>query len=418
MDKRCLVVTYYFPPLGGGGVQRIAKLIKFLTRKGWKFTVITANETPQTLPKDPGLKEFSDNDVEVIHVPFNLGKPAGKLKSNFLTRWLSAFLYLPDIRKKWIKPAYDAVIKSINKNSYDLVLVSAPPYSLTVLAAKLTKELTIPVVMDMRDPWTNNPYKIYPSNWHFKRDRKLELQTISQIKFGISAYDALIREYQKVIPAFNKTNWKTIPNGFDKEDFSALVSEKLDINLFHIAFSGTLYSHINNPEPLFKAINKLSSPLKKKIRFHHIGNSAINLKKLAERYNLAENLVEWGYQEHKRCLNILSGMDVFCFILAATHPNSRFTIGGKVYEYLALKKPILALVPEDGEAAELINNSEAGEVISTKDLPVVTEVLTRWINNKPVVKTTGKIERFTRESIAQQTAYFFEEILKINQAHT
>lgn len=419
MAKRCLVVTYYFPPNGGGGVQRIVKLIKYLSRNDWQFSVVTSALSLNNIPQDNNLIRDVPTDVKVNRVSNSINSKGKSIwdslllsfKSTFLVRWINAFLFIPDIHTRWSLAVYDRIQLLMKSGNFDLILVSSPPYSLAVLAAKLIENVSIPVVFDMRDPWTTNPYKIHPTQWHFKRDRLLEFDAIKRIKYGTSAYASLIQFYQKNIPDFKTENWRYIPNGFDEDDFAALSPVDIDSQKLNIAFSGTFYSHINNPLVLFKAIASLQAYMRDKIIFHHIGTSNISLSKLAKKYNISACVREWGYHPHQDCLNILSSMDVYCFILDSANPNAVNTIGGKVYEYLRLRKPILALVPENGDAAHLINNLKAGIVIDSNNQHAIKKLLISWIEKKPVINSNPDITEFKRALLAQKFSKFFDQIL-------
>ena len=408
MAQRCLIISYYFPPIGGGGVQRIVKLIKFLHRSDWNFTVLTADNDVISLPRDQLLLKEIDDNTKIIRIPIKdrTKKTVTGLKSilpsraGFLQRWISAFFYIPDIRKQWLKKLHPVLLEEIKRNKYDCIFITAPPYSLAVYAAQLTDELCIPVVLDMRDPWTSNPYKIHPTPYHLRKDLKIELTSISHIAYGVSAYKNLIKFYKERIRNFEIALWKVIPNGYDDEDFKLLKNETLNNGKFNIAFSGTFYSHINNPTPLFKAISRLNKNIKNKILFHHIGNTQINLFRMISKYNLESNVQLWNYLSHQECIEKLNKMDALCFILDDRNKNSVNTIGGKVYEYLRLKKPILALVPENGEAAELINNTKSGKVISPHNMVEICKTLEEWITGKTNFEFIG-IETYSRENQAR-----------------
>ncbi|MEJ2052348.1 MAG: glycosyltransferase [Calditrichaceae bacterium] len=409
MARRCLIISYYFPPVGGGGVQRMVKLIKFLSRKNWQFTVLTADNDIVSLPEDPTILDDIDNPVKIIKVPltsnnnriYSIIRSALPSKSGFIQRWLSAFLYIPDIRISWIKPLNRSVTDELKHQKYDCILITSPPYSLAVYAAQISQRTSIPVILDMRDPWTINPYKIHPTPYHYYKDRHLELESISHIEFGISAYQTLIDFYRKNISNFREDQWQVIPNGYDEEDFQDLNTDRLDNKCFNIAFSGTFYSHINNPRPLFKAISQLSPEMQHKLKFHHLGESQIDLPYLITKFKLQNRIKLWGYLPHKECIQLLNRMDAFCFILDDNNKNSSYTIGGKVYEYLRLKKPILAMVPVKGEAADLINATKSGKVISPHDTQGITAVLNNWINGDMKFDFEG-IEIYEREKQARQ----------------
>ena len=413
MVKRCLIVTYYFPPTGGGGVQRMTKLIKYLSRQGWQFSVITSGNSEANLPRDENLLSEIPDKVKIHQIRSenkSLSQSFLHLKSSFAVRWVSSLMFIPDRYKGWAQKAKQEVFNLIKNENFDIILISSPPYSLATLAADLTKSISLPVVLDMRDPWTTNPYKIYPSNWHLRKDRQIERDALKNIKFGVSAYASLIEYFDKCIPDFNKKNWRCISNGFDEEDLAALKPEKVDSSKLNIAFSGTFYSHLNNPEPLFKAIADLNEDQKEKICFHHIGSSNISLSDLAGRFNLSAHLVEWGYHSHDKCLNILSAMDAFVFLLESSNPNAVNTIGGKVYEYIGLGKPILALVPEKGEAAMLINKSKSGIIIDPGNTNLLKNTLSDWIKNKPKLQGKTDLKSYSRSSLAKKYSEFLEEI--------
>lgn len=422
MAKRCLIVTYYFPPTGGGGIQRNVKLIKYLSRENWKFTVLTANESSANLPYDETLQSEIPKDVEIIPVPFleslkinSYGKRVSSFfKSTFVLRLISSFFFIPDRHKNWLKPVKKKILHTLGEKKFDLVLVSSPPYSLVKLAAELTNELSIPVILDMRDPWTINPYKIYPSRWHLIKDRKIETKFIEQIKYGISAYQSLLKFYTKNITNFKQENWRFIPNGFDEEDFNNLEPQELEEGKFHVAFSGTFYSHVNKPHFLLKGMAAMEKSRRVKVCFHHIGVSAINIKNIARQYGLENNIIEWGYHNHKRCLNILAGMDAFCFILDSSNKNADKTIGGKVYEYLRLGKPILALIPTSGEPAKLIRETNSGIVIDPYDHFKIAKTISAWMETPPKKMISPKYSSFERLNLAKQYKDFFEQVIDSN----
>ena len=155
----------------------------------------------------------------------------------------------------------------------------------------------------------------------------------------------------------------------------------------------------------------MDDDIRDKIVFHHIGESVISLQKLASRYQVEKNIKSWGYRSHKECLDILAGMDAFCFILDSKNPNSGNTIGGKVYEYLFLKKPILALVPEKGEAAEIINNTQSGMVIDPYQSATIADQLCRWIKDKSAMKIDSTIDFYDRFELAQKYGKFLELVI-------
>ncbi|MFC2088549.1 glycosyltransferase family 4 protein [Calditrichota bacterium] len=411
MVKHGLIVSYYFPPTGGGGVQRWTKFIKYLSRLGWQFTVIThQNSTHSTY--DESLEAELPQSLKIVRiVESKKNLPVSNFKSNgsYWQRWLSAFYYIPDSRKSWNKILWGKLICEIDNSNFDVVICTIPPYSLAKIATKLTQKYShLPVVLDMRDPWTINPYKIHPTIFHLKQDRKYENSNISAINNYVYAYQSTLDYYKESVNNFTNKSNIVIPNGFDKEDFVDLKSESLKTKSgFNIAFSGTFYSHLNNPKPLFKAIAALKAQ-GEIIYFHHIGKSVYDVKKLAGKLGVDNQVMIWGYQSHQKCLEILKAMDAFVVILDESVKNADKTAGGKIYEYLGFKKPILAIVPENGEATKIINLTNSGIICSYKNIQEIVEAIKKI---KVANFKYNKIEQFSRESQAQQLNKFIEKII-------
>ena len=377
MVKKCLIVSYYFPPTGGAGVQRVVKLIKYAARKAWRFTVVTAQESSRFQPLDDSLLAELPEDTKIIRsaalLPAQnlsfLNRTALFKKPAYWKRWLGAFIQIPDSRKSWNSEAKKAVIDELKANKYDCLLITTPPYSLSLLALELQNELPIPVILDMRDPWSAHPYKLHPTIVHKRLNRKLEYSILSKIRHGVHVSGRQLDDYRRNMPAFDIKNWTVITNGYDEEDFTGIeASMKTDGREFNIAFLGTIHADINTPAYLFRAIKFLKDNDKEigqKIHFHHIGHSALNLEGLAGKYDLKKQVTLWGYLSHKEALEILMSMDAFYQTHHPGYKGSEYIIGGKMYEYLRLKKPVLAVVPDDSEVADIIGACGCGETVNS-----------------------------------------------------
>lgn len=411
MAKSGIIVSYYFPPSGGGGVQRWSKFIKYLSQEDWQFTVITKKTNPNDSFDENILNELPES-LKIIRInDCRKITSISKAKSNFSfwQRWLSAFYYITDSRKAWNNILWDELIQEIETNQYDVVILTIPPYSLAEVAGKLTQKYKkLPVVLDMRDPWSINPYKIHPTFLHKKLDEKNEFSAISKINNIVAAYESTLEYYKNSISDFKNKNVSVIANGHDEEDFIKLIPEKnetaADLN---IAFSGTFYSHLNNPKNLFKAIAQLKSE-GDIIHFHHIGDSVIDVKKLAIKYGIEKQVKLYGYLPHKRCINVLMSMDAFVVILDDGIKNAEKTAGGKLYEYLFFKKPILGIVPQNGEAANVINKADSGIVCSYQNINEIADALKKLKSGQ--FRFQG-IDEFNRKKQAHQLNDFLKKCM-------
>lgn len=411
MVRRGLIISYYFPPAGGGGVQRWTKFIKYLSRMGWQFTVIT-KQNAANYPSDESILAELPESLKVIRIQESHQQQKLKtIESNgsYWQRWLSAFFYIPDSRKSWNKILWKKLLSEIDNSNFDVVICTIPPYSLAEVAAKLTQKYRhLPVVLDMRDPWTVNPYKIHPTRFHFRRDQNFEFSQVSKINHFIFAYQSTLDHYFDSFQNFGDKSNVVIPNGFDKEDFLRLNSQSIKTKSgFNLAFSGTFYSHLNNPAPLFKAMAELKSK-GEKVYFHHIGISVYDVKKLAAKYEIEDQVEIWGYHSHKKCLEILSAMDAFVVILDNKVQNADKTAGGKLYEYLGFKKPILAIVPENGEAAKVVRTTSSGLVCSSKNIQDMVKTVQMMKDTK---FEYINIEQYSREHQAKKLNEFLNKIV-------
>jgi hypothetical protein len=411
--KRGLIISYYFPPAGGGGVQRWTKFIKYLSRWNWQFTVISAQIEPSMLRDESLLQEIT-SDTKIIRGKFVKSKNLiphalfTRLKHTYWQRWLSAFINVTDSRKNWNNEVQPLIFNEINKTSYQAIIVTIPPYSLAEIAAILSDEQKIPVFLDLRDPWTTNPYKIYPTFLHLNWDRKRELKTISRIKHVISAYQSTLTHFRNSSIEIDLQNSLVLPNGFDEEDFKKIKgTAPTKNNRFDLGFSGTFYSHLNHPRYLFKALGIL----KREgicVHFNHIGTSTYDLNKLAKENDIQDQIIQWGYHDHIKCLKILADMDAYCLLLDEKVPNAESTVGSKLYEYLRFKKPILSMVPKNGEAAEIIHQTNSGVVCSSHDSFEIASALKDIIFKKKTYKYLN-IEQFSRENQAKTLNLFLEK---------
>ena len=417
MAKSGLIVSYYFPPVGGGGVQRWTKLIKYLKNFDWKFTVIAG--TPEAnQPLDNSLTDDIPAGTRVIRPevqksPYTTHMfSSARLRNGYWQRWFSALIHITDSRSAWNVYAREAILHELGHHHYDVLIISSPPYSLAELAAEFTGRLPIPVVSDLRDPWTINPYKIHPTGFHRMRDRQKEITTINGIKVIISAYRCILNDYTQRIPGFAEKQLLFLPNGYDEQDFSVFEEINFKANQnFKIGFSGSIYSHLNKPDVLFAVLAELE---KKEIavEFHHLGTSVHDLKRMAARYGIEKRVIEWGYQPHRRCLAILSRMDALCMILDDRWRNSANTIGGKFYEYLRLKKPIIALVPENGEAGVMIRETDCGLAIGGRDTGRIARQLEGLIAGEYRFSWQG-INQYSRQNQAAVLNRFLTGLIQV-----
>lgn len=418
--KNVLFIVYYFPPMGGSGVQRPLKFVKYLREFGWN---------PIVLCPEPGIyhtfdesleKELQELDIKVFRVkadtPFH--KTSQKKKNvnipeplaRFL-RWIFNFIYIPDNKKKWIESGLDKALQIIDTQQIDIVFSTAPPYSNLMLAKQIKQKTGIPAVMDLRDDWVGSHLLQYPTSWHRKKMEKLEFETLSDA-------NALVTVNQRIADSiYSRTlkKVKVIGHGYDPQDFE----ESADLapaspNKISFLYSGTFYPD-STPKAFLTAVAKLlkeKPKFKNRIELQFQGGLNSSNWKIINKLNLSSLIVDYGYVNHKVAVKNLIKADIL-WLYVGQHKNPEIISLGKTSEYFATKKPILGLVPE-GSAKDLLLNYGRAYLAKPYDINQIYKQIDRILidfeeDNIPDYSAEF-VESFNRKLITEKLANIFNEI--------
>jgi len=384
-ERKVLLITYYFPPMGMGGVQRTSKFAKYLPGFGWTPFVLTVKDV-HYWAEDPSLLEELPPEVKVIRTgSFDPLRISFKLKSLFKKRKqrnkyvkestaqrskLSSWLFFPDSKIGWVPFALLSGLNLIRKERIDLIFTTSPPPSLHLVGYLLKLLTGKPWVVDFRDPWTGYKFEIFPTRLHLFLKNQLVRLIIKNADRIISANPCITERMKEQYLRPEKI--ETISQGYDEEDFETDVPQRSE--LFTIGYLGT-FSPDCNPEPFLFALkslidNRLIS--KDRIKLLHVGLSvAINWDNLIERYELKEVVELRGYLPHKEALKQMGKVSLF--LLVTSEDPAIFP--AKIFEYLPFKKPILGVVPKESQVGKMISEMRPGMVISPKDYSGIKEAL-------------------------------------------
>lgn len=431
-ERKVLLITYYFPPMGMGGVQRTSKFAKYLPGFGWTPFVLTVKDV-HYWAKDPSLLEELSPEVKVIRTgSFDPLRISFIFKSLFKKRKqrnkyvkestaqrskLSSWLFFPDSKIGWAPFALLSALNLIKKEKIDLIFTTSPPPSLHLVGYLLKLLTGRPWVADFRDPWVGFHYEDYPTQFHIWLKNKLTTLIIENADAVISINQQISQRFFSLCPFIK--NLKTIPNGYDESDFNLTSSVKS--NLFTITYLGTL-SLDHNPEPFFSGLKGLldeKAVPKEKIKFIHIGLCVgINFDRLAKEYDLSGIVERRGYLPHKKALTNLQDASLLLLTTSET-PGAEMVSTSKLFEYIPLKKPILAIVPPKGAAAEVISSLNLGRVVSPGDPAGIKRELflffSEWEkgNLSPDVDEE-KIKMFSRKFLTSRLASLFNKAILKN----
>ncbi|MGD9991815.1 MAG: glycosyltransferase [Salinivirgaceae bacterium] len=384
-NKKVLIITYYWPPSGGAGVQRWLKFVKYLPEFGWEPIVYTP-KNPEYPSMDESLQMEIPESVKVIKMriwePYSFYKKfTGKKKdekinagfiqeenSNAILEKISVFIrgnfFIPDPRKFWIRPSVKFLKRYLVENHIQTIITTGPPHSMHLIGLKLKKALKINWIADFRDPWTNiDFYKdLRLTKYSDSKHRKLEKQVLSKADCVITVGNTMKKEMEEL----GANHCNVITNGYDQKDIKNL-SVALD-EKFSIVHVGSLNKDRNHPV-LWDVLGKLAAKdilFKEKLEIKLVGKVDVEVIKMIQNHGLTPNLNKIEYVPHNEIARHLLSARVLYLPINNT-PNAKGILTGKFFEYLAAQRPILTIGLEKSDVADILNETKMGKVIDFKD---------------------------------------------------
>jgi glycosyltransferase involved in cell wall biosynthesis len=398
MTKKVLIITYYWPPAGGSAVYRWLKFTKYLREFGWEPVIYTA-ENGEYAEIDNSNQKDIPNDITILKQPiwepymfykkFIGQKKTEKVNVGFLTErkkpkfaekvavWIRGNFFIPDARKFWIKPSANYLIDYLKQNPVDAVISSGPPHSMHLIALQLKKKLNIPWIADFRDPWTNIDY--YPelllTPMADRKHHRLEKKVVTTANCVVTVGSKMTEEFA----AIGAKHVETITNGFDTSDYDNTPVE-LDKD-FTIAHFGTI-NKARNPVVLWNALSQMlkeHSDLEKHLKLKFIGRIDASVIASLQETGLIKFLDKTEFIPHNEVVTKERQSQLLLLLINNT-PNAEGILTGKFFEYLAAKRPIIAIGPTKGDVANILHESNAGEIAGFNDVQSLVEILTRYFN--------------------------------------
>ena len=421
--KNVLIISYYWPPSGGGGVQRVLKFCKYLPDYGWNPIVLTVKEG-EFPAFDNSLLEDANDIVCTKAKGFSLysifKKFSGKKNvpsyqispgndDNLITRlarWIRFNFIIPDGRIGWYYGAMKAGKKIINDNNIDMIFTSGPPHSVHLIGNSLAKKTGIKWVTDFRDPWVDSFY--YIEN---PRNKVISFFDNYLEKLVLRNCNYLITVSNGVLSLLNQNKYvngksEVIYNGYDPEDFTKKKSKKL-LNRKNIIIShiGTL-SKSQNPKGLFNSVrnyNRLDN--NKSILIKCIGNVHSSIEDYAIKNDLKQYLSILPYVEHPLAINEMINSDIL-FVVIPDLKKNRGIVTGKLFEYIASGTEIILIGKKDSEASRILSDLGYQHVYGINDEIDFNSLLTNYHNGQTSLHKISRIEQ------SKQLSQIFNMLLK------
>ena len=380
--RRVLFLAYMFPPVGGGGVQRSLKFVKYLPQNGWIPTVLTVRPIAYYV-YDPKLLAELPEEVEIIRSesidPLRLaavispshwrpGKSgvAGRSRVTEGSRLVKSYrllrrlFFVPDAQVGWIPFAIREGMKRLRRGDISVIYSPGAPYSSAVAAYILSRLSGVPYVVDFRDGWTDDIYHVPPTPLHLWVNRSLERKVVTGASSVCVYGDWLAQRLAERYPAIAK-RIVTIPNGFDPADLQGIVPAPRSAGTRRVVYSGSLFLHHRDVFRVFlQALNGLNPSVRERIEVMVIGQVYPQASTDVEDAKLAKNVQFTGYVSHDVALSYLASADASLLLVRKGDLGS---VTGKVFELLMVGKPIIALAEPEGACAQILRSAGADQYL-------------------------------------------------------
>ena len=368
---KVVIITYYWPPAGGSGVQRWLKFVKYLQNFDIEPIVYTV-ENANYPKEDNTLLNEVPSTIKILKQPiweptnlfFWKKKQAQKsdvsnATNNSFFSFIRGNFFIPDPKIFWVNSSVKFLHQYLKENKVDVVVSTGPPHSTHLIAKKLKQKNNIKWIADFRDPWSNLYYNKEFKQLSFakKKNEKLENSVFKNADCILTVSNSLKKEFDE-----KAARVEVITNGFDDEvvtDHVITLDKK-----FSISYIGLLPKQ-SNPKLLFKVLNNLcleNVDFKNDLILNFIGDISEDVKQEIETYNLLENAEFIGYVSHREAIEYQKKAQVLLLLIPDVE-KSEGILTGKLYEYLTAKRPIFAMGPEIGDLSEILKNTNAGVVI-------------------------------------------------------
>jgi glycosyltransferase involved in cell wall biosynthesis len=418
--KKLLIITYYWPPAGGPGVQRWLKFVKYLPDFDVQPIVFVPENPTYPIVDSNLVAEVSDKAIILktpIFEPYQLASFLSKNKTkkissgiipnqkkqSFLEKvmlWVRGNLFIPDARVFWVKPSVAYLEKYIRENEIDTVITSGPPHSLHLIGLELKQKMNLKWLADFRDPWTTIGYhkSLRLSQYAAKKHKQLERQVLNTADTIIVTSKTTKAEFQ----ALTTKPIEVITNGFDVEKVD---KQSLDTK-FSLAHIGSFLSE-RNPKIVWESLVELCTEIpdfKSHLEIKLIGAISQEVLETIEQFGLNLYLNNLGYVSHAEAVAHQRKSQVL-LLIEINSEETKSILPGKLFEYMVSERPILAIGPKDSDFAEIITNTNSGVFFEYSEKANLKQTIQEYYNQFLVGKLQSHavgLQQYSRKNLTQQ----------------
>ena len=418
--EKLLVITYYWPPAGGPGVQRWLKFVKYLPDFGVQPIVYVPENPTYPIVDENLVKEVSGQAIILKHKifePYQLasflsknktkkissGIIPNKKKQSFLDKvflWIRGNLFIPDARVYWVKPSVAFLEKYILENNIDTIVTSGPPHSLHLIGLELKQKFNVKWFADFRDPWTTIGYhkSLRLSNYAAKKHKSMEHQVLNAADTIIVTSNTTKTEFE----AITTKPIAVITNGYDTEN---VVKEPLDTK-FSLAHIGSFLSE-RNPQLLWECLVELINEVpsfKSHLEIKLIGAVSQEVLETISQFELNSYLNNLGYVSHSEAI-VHQRKSQVLLLIEINSEDTKSIIPGKLFEYMVSGRPIVAIGPKGSDFAEIITSTNTGVFFDYSDKMKLKTVLLAYYNQFLEGKLQSNavgLQQYSRKSLTEK----------------
>ena len=418
--KKLLIITYYWPPAGGPGVQRWLKFVKYLPEFNIQ-PIVYIPENPTYPIIDNGLEsEVSEKAIIIknkIYEPYGFASVFSKNKTKKISSgiipnqkkqsvlektllWIRGNLFIPDARFLWVKPSVKFLTKYIQENNIDTIVTSGPPHSLHLIGLELKKDLNVKWFADFRDPWTTIGYHkaLKLSSSAEKKHKALEKEVLNSADTIIVTSNTTKTEFQ----AITSKPIEVITNGYDVEKIE---KQTLD-EKFTLAHIGSFLSE-RNPTILWQALQELvteNADFKKDFRLKLIGATSQEILDTIAEFKLNDYVQNLGYVSHQEAVEHQRKSQVL-LLIEINSTATKSIIPGKLFEYMASERPIVAIGPQGSDFSAIITATNTGVFFTYDEKEKLKALLLKYYQEyqKQNLKVHAVgLQQYSRKSLTEK----------------
>ncbi|WP_121666712.1 glycosyltransferase family protein [Mesonia aquimarina] len=421
--QKVLIIAYYWPPAGGPGVQRWLKFVSYLRDFGIE-PIVFVPENPNYPIVDESLVDEIPEGIKVlkqpIFEPYGIAKIFSKKstekissgiiedekKQNLLQQlllFIRGNFFIPDARKFWVKPSVKYLESYIKKNNINTIITTGPPHSLHLIGLQLKQKLGVNWLADFRDPWTSIGYheKLKLTKKASAKHKALEKQVLQEASHIITTSFKTKEEFL----ALTSTEISVITNGYEKQ---ALLKKNNSAKKFTIAHIGSLLSE-RNPIALWQALAEIieeNNDFKKLFQLQLIGKVSGQVFQSIKKAGLKNHAINIGYVSHLKAIEFQQQAQVL-LLLEIDRPETEAIIPGKLFEYLAAKRPIIAIGPKAWDVSKILAEVKMTPPFLYDEKEKIKQEILKYFNdfqqNSLEVSSEG-IEKYSRKNLTKNLA--------------